>query len=264
MIDPNTNEIRYIGQTLQTLHRRLVKHHSDCERMTTHVNCWLKKLKSAGQRAIIQLIEECSIELVDEREIYYISKYKADGYNLTNISEGGQKNRIISQETKDKISKTLTGKVQSKETKEKRRKSLLKTWESPELRQLKRDQTNYLISIGKITGNKGKSSKKKGKPFAGDKDKLSKSLKKHYSDVKIRNKVAITNGQKPFLVYKGIVLLRANRFRKDSVVEKGEFVMEHININEACRQLGVKYPINARKCLRGKRNIVEGYIFIYK
>jgi len=263
LIDPITNEIRYIGQTLQTLQKRLIKHHSDCERLNTHVNYWLRSLKNNGQRAIIQLIEECSIETIDELEIDYIKKYKENGHRLTNISEGGQKNRIISDETKAKIAKSLTGKKQSIETIEKRRKTLKDVWSSSELKKLKSEQTSKLNRLG-TTGMKGRQSPKKGQPFVGDKEKLSKSLKNHYSNVNVRNNVAIKNGQKPFLVYIGKVLLKANRYRKEPVIERGELIMEHINVNEACRLLGIKYPINVRKCLQGKRNIVEGYIFIYK
>lgn len=264
LIDPITNEIRYIGQTLQTLHKRLIKHHSDCERFTTHVNCWLKNLKSSGQRAVIQLIDETTVDKIDELEIYYIKKYKEAGYRLTNISEGGQKNRITSDETKAKISKSLTGKVKSPETIVKLKNSLIETWKSPELRKLKQKQTKDWYAAGNRSPMLGKSSPKKGNPFIGDKTNIINAAKKRMQNIDVRNQIAITLGQKIFLVYRGTILLRANRFRKEPLIKQEEFIMEHININEACRILGIKHPINARKCLRGQRNIVEGYIFMYK
>jgi group I intron endonuclease len=59
------------------------------------------------------IIEKCDINTMDEKEIYWIKFYKSftDGYNLT---EGGD-GHMHTQETKDKIKKSLTGKKHSLE-----------------------------------------------------------------------------------------------------------------------------------------------------
>ena len=57
------------------------------------------------------IVEECSTDLLDERECYYISLYNTDnreyGYN---IESGGNKNKKISDETKDKLRRVNIGK----------------------------------------------------------------------------------------------------------------------------------------------------------
>ena len=66
------------------------------------------------------LVEECSIDLLDERERYYISSYNTCnrdyGYN---IESGGNANKTLSDETKDKLRAANLGKKLSDEIKAK-------------------------------------------------------------------------------------------------------------------------------------------------
>ena len=180
LVDPIDNRVRYIGQTVGKLSDRLKKHVCDSKRIDTHVARWVKKLLSEGRRPFIEPICVVPTDILDDCEIFYISLYRNSGCDLTNTALGGQSKKVFSVETRNKISQTLMGHKQSAETIEKRRRTLLKTWQSPELRELKRQQTNHLVSIG-VLNQKGKVSKKKGRPFEGDKKKLSDSLKRHYS-----------------------------------------------------------------------------------
>lgn len=258
---PISNGIRYIGQTVCSLKVRLGKHISDSKRNQRHISCWIMSLIDKGVKPIIELVGEYPISELDDKEIYYIDFYKNQGFDLTNADLGGQGRRVFSQQTKDKIAKSLTGHRQSDETKEKRRVSVNKAWECPKLREAQRARTSNLNKLG-ITGMKGRVSKKKGKPFVGDKGKISYSLKEYFSITENRNKVAENNGQKPFNVYHAKTLLRANRYRKETAIEIGELALTHINLNEAARVLGVT-SVNARKCLPGERKIVQGYHFVY-
>jgi hypothetical protein len=114
--------------------------------------------------------------------------------NLCNMTSGGDGCVSLKQESKDKISNSLKGKVHSQETKDKRSASLKLTWQNEDLRQLKREQTTLLNKLG-IIGNKGKPSAKKGKPFSGDKNLLSQSLKEYYKNNSAHNKIHFTEEQ---------------------------------------------------------------------
>lgn len=63
LIDPNTNEIRYIGLTFNDLKLRLKSHMSEPGK--SHKIHWIKNLKKQGIRPIIESIEE-NISTFDE------------------------------------------------------------------------------------------------------------------------------------------------------------------------------------------------------
>jgi len=96
----------YIGQTIRNLEDRFKCH-------TRQKNC--RKLYNAIQKHgkenfTIELIEFCSnIKQLNDREIFWINTYKSNitGYNI----ELGGKNKITQQETKDKLSKSLKGRI---------------------------------------------------------------------------------------------------------------------------------------------------------
>lgn len=161
LLDPRDQKIRYIGQTITTLNQRFRKHLCDCKSRNNHVSCWLKSLLNVNLKPAILQIEECDNLNLDDKEIFYIDKYKQEGFDLTNCSLGGQTRRIFSEETKRKISEALKGKTQSLETRQKRSESLKETWKNPELRELKRRQTTELIRLGLIPTRKGEVSKRK-------------------------------------------------------------------------------------------------------
>jgi len=172
----------YIGQT-NNPKNRIYKHiyNAKKEGRKQKVYAWIRSLINKGFYPTIEILEECDSNDVDFWEQHYISLYKSWGFTLKNIALGGQSRRIVSLETRNKLRQANLGKKHSAETIEKRRASVTKAWESEELRDIQRQRTIKLNKLG-ITGNKGKVSAKKGKPFSGDKKKLSISLKKYYSD----------------------------------------------------------------------------------
>lgn len=84
---PNTNDVRYIGVTTNSLKRRLIQHlyEGNNSKSNTHKINWLRKLINNNQKPTICLIEITDENNWEEREKYWISKYS----NLTNIHEGG-------------------------------------------------------------------------------------------------------------------------------------------------------------------------------
>lgn len=149
---PITNEIRYVGQT-NNLRLRYNRHNSPST--YTHNENWVRGLHSLNLRPVMEIIEECDTSNVDEIEIYWISQFKAWGFTLTNLAEGGKsrKNYKVTQETKDKISVKLKNKYSKQE-------HHLKGKKQPEAqKQKKAEQMRLLVSPNlSFKGRKHKSS----------------------------------------------------------------------------------------------------------
>jgi len=84
LIDPITNEIRYIGLTINTLKQRLKSHMS--ENGKSHKIMWVQKLKKNKLKPIIEVVEDniYSYEEACLKEIHYIDLYRKT-CDLTNI-----------------------------------------------------------------------------------------------------------------------------------------------------------------------------------
>lgn len=162
----NTGEVFYIGKGCEkrAYQKRSRNYH------------WLNTVNKYGLEVNIVYNNLTNSE-ASKKERDLIEFYGLN--NLCNMTSGGDGCISLKQESRNKISNSLKGKVQSQETKNKRSASLKLTWQNEDLRNLKRDESLLLHKLG-IIGNKGKPSAKKGKPFAGDKEKLSKSLKNYY------------------------------------------------------------------------------------
>lgn len=97
----------YIGQTINDLSKRWKEH---IYQSNKHNQSPLyKSMRKYGLDSFnVKVIEECSIDILDNRETYWIEQYDAynKGYNQT-TGAGGQYR--ISDEVKDRISTTMTG-----------------------------------------------------------------------------------------------------------------------------------------------------------
>lgn len=157
LTDPRTNLIRYVGQTTRKPKVRLNGHISttkfkiERQERLTHKENWLKELieLKIADDIIISIIEKCEVEVLDEREIFYIAKIKKTT-NLTNSSEGGKaamtRGQKHTEETKKKISESLkNSKVFQKAVRsEERRKKIgnkSRLWERTKEQRLKQSTT---------------------------------------------------------------------------------------------------------------------------
>lgn len=89
---PITKEIRYIGKTKSSLHKRLTSHvnFSKTTKGNRHTSNWIKSLLHQNLKPLICLIEECDENNWQEREIYWIDYFRKLNFNLCNAQSGGQ------------------------------------------------------------------------------------------------------------------------------------------------------------------------------
>lgn len=82
--DPNTNEVRYVGKTINPLKQRL-KEHIRC-RNKTYCKNWIDSLNITP---VIELVDEVDNNKWEFWESFYIDLFKSFGFRLTNLTSGG-------------------------------------------------------------------------------------------------------------------------------------------------------------------------------
>ena len=83
-------QIRYVGKA-NCPRKRLSDHIKDCfSGKVSHKISWIKSLISRGERPSIEVIDEVPNEEWQFWEKYWINQLKQWGFNLTNLTEGGQ------------------------------------------------------------------------------------------------------------------------------------------------------------------------------
>ena len=115
LTDPRTHEVRYVGQTINTLHNRLHEHIKDRKGVLGWKANWIKSLHSIGLSPIMEEIDSTSNqEELDQLEIYWIHQMRTWGFRLTNLAEGGRGGSLLPP-VRQQISATLTGYKRSPE-----------------------------------------------------------------------------------------------------------------------------------------------------
>ena len=150
-IENKVNNKKYIGQSIH-IHRRWSEHKYELNN-NMHDNDYLQKSwnKYGADSFEFNIVELCDINDLDDKECYYIERYntfdKNYGYNLI---LGGGANRMISEETREKLRQAnkrrktfpdmsgannpMFGKQLSEETKKKIRQSRIGQKSSTETR----------------------------------------------------------------------------------------------------------------------------------
>jgi hypothetical protein len=88
LLDPRTDEIRYIGRSSSGMKR--ARHHLKKSVLTkdrTHKGHWLRKL---GAAPLVLVLEEVQDGNLAEREVWWISFGRSEGWPLTNETDGGE------------------------------------------------------------------------------------------------------------------------------------------------------------------------------
>jgi len=107
LITNTINNKVYIGQTKLTLEQRFKEHQRPSKKMSVS-----KAIQKYGrENFIIELLEECDVHNLDERETFYIKKYNSyeEGYN--NTIGGGSQYISHTPEVKQKLSISAKGKL---------------------------------------------------------------------------------------------------------------------------------------------------------
>lgn len=115
--DPKTGVVKYIGKTSKTLTERMRSHIKDAKRKNNKRTAWIKSILKLGLNPIIEVIDEVPVEDWQFWEIYWIEQFKAWGFKLKNGTIGGDGTKGYVYTDEDK--KKMRGKVLSKETREK-------------------------------------------------------------------------------------------------------------------------------------------------
>ena len=242
------DEIRYVGKTMYPK-QRLYSHIKESKGVrNNHKINWIKKLLSENKKPKMVLIDE-----VDEDwqywEKYWIEQFKQWGFNLTNLTDGGDGGQGYKHTdlTKDKIRKSKLGKPLSKEHKIKISESVKEDWENNP-REVEKDiiiskeelYQKYIIdnlSIPKLS-----------KLFGCSESTIFRNLKDNNisKDIDVWRDQLVTN-QKVVLQYD----LSGNFIREfDSVIS----ISDEYGYNSG----------NIASCCRGVAVSANGYIWRYK
>lgn len=89
LIDPKTEYIRYVGNTINPT-KRLQNHIRRSKYLKYHSAVWIKSLLDNGLQPIMNIIEIADENTWEVREKYWIDFYRNQPYELTNILDGGQ------------------------------------------------------------------------------------------------------------------------------------------------------------------------------
>jgi len=93
LIDPISNEVRYIGKTIQKPESRHSSHISQSKhnKKKDYTHCWIKSLLNNNNKPILNIVEE-TYDIT--RETYWIKYYRELGCKLTNFTDGGELGNI--------------------------------------------------------------------------------------------------------------------------------------------------------------------------
>lgn len=92
-IEDSNGNIRYIGETVETVKQRSYKHlhcARNSKKRTAPIHKWIYSLIQKGQMPIFKLLDTCDYNIWQDVEKMYISLLKSWGFNLLNVQEGGR------------------------------------------------------------------------------------------------------------------------------------------------------------------------------
>lgn len=88
LVDPRTEEIRYIGKSNDP-NRRYLQHISCIGEKNPHKTNWIRLLIGENLLPALMLLEKCHHSVWKERERFWIKRFKDSGSDLLNMTDGG-------------------------------------------------------------------------------------------------------------------------------------------------------------------------------
>lgn len=119
---PITGRTRYVGKA-NNPQRRFTEHLID--KSFTHRTCWIRSLVTAGQKPILEILDEVPSEFWPQWEVAYIQFFRDEGFDLVNGNAGGEGGADPTPETRAKLSvsnlgnRKSVGVIRSEETRAK-------------------------------------------------------------------------------------------------------------------------------------------------
>lgn len=110
--DPVTRVVRYVGITRDPAQRLGAHLNRFALKRPSHKNHWLRGLVARGMAPLLTILAETDEHAAPALEIATIAAYRAAGYNLTNVTMGGEGVRglVHSAQTRAKITAKQMGK----------------------------------------------------------------------------------------------------------------------------------------------------------
>jgi len=111
LCEPDGVTIRYVGKSKSPQNRfrghiRNAGDHTYCSR-------WISSVVSSGKLPILMILEECSSDVWQEREQWWIESCRLIGFNLTNLTSGGAGFHDLDPEIIERRSASMRGKKKS-------------------------------------------------------------------------------------------------------------------------------------------------------
>jgi hypothetical protein len=150
LIDESTSEVRYVGKS-KHVDNRMHRHMKEVrdKKCDTYKVRWMRIMFSTNRMIEVKIIETCTERRVNDREKYWIARLLQEGNRLTNATAGGEGLLTPSQETRDRMSKSISNGVRNawqdpvyrakqlaarKRTRHKTSESVRRLWQDPEYR----------------------------------------------------------------------------------------------------------------------------------
>ena len=226
IITNKLNNKKYVGQAID-INQRWMRHRSDYKRLTSKY-LYRAMNKYGIDNFLFEVLEsEIPIESIHEREIFWIEQLgtKAPlGYNMTDGGEGSI-NRIVSAETREKISNSKKGSKCSDESK----KNFSKR------NKLRYENIDARVKMSVSHKNNDKLIKKAT-------ETIQKVNQEMCPDLRLKNlELAVSQRSKPViatnLINQSLVEFKSTREAARWIKENTEFKKAcHTNISKACRK----------------------------
>lgn len=195
LIDPRTNEIRYIGKALNT-RKRYNSHICGSKSNKTHKDKWINNLLSCEKKPILEVLETCNEENCAEKEQYWIKYYREQGCDLTNLTDGGEGSVNPSEETREKLRNAALRQWSNVSNRKEQSDRLKKIFSNEAYRKEHSNRMKIILSDPKVRKKRSISQKKRlenpeNHPHYGKTGELAPMHgKKHTEESKEKNRIA--------------------------------------------------------------------------
>ncbi|MFM2394614.1 MAG: hypothetical protein RLZZ546_2596, partial [Bacteroidota bacterium] len=106
LLCPYTNIPKYIGKTKFSVEERLKSHIKESKMKSKNNKkiAWIRSLLKTNLKPTYEILEICNEKNVNFWEQHYISLFRSWGFDLKNMTNGGDGQTNMSEENKNKLS----------------------------------------------------------------------------------------------------------------------------------------------------------------